>query len=85
MSKSITQDLLFRQSIVAYALKYSITQAAIRYKKRKSYVAYWMKKYDGTRELLQKISARPHSHPNSHTPEELKWIEDYKHRMPNSA
>ena len=85
MSKSITQDLLFRQSIVKYAIKYSITQAAIKYKKCKSFVAYWLKKYDGTRESLMKTSTRPHSHPNAHTAEELKWIDDYKRRMPNSS
>lgn len=85
MSKSITQDLLFRQSIVTYAIKYSITQAAIRYKKCKSFVCYWVKKYDGTRESLMKMSTKPHHNPNSHTVEELKWIDDYKRRMPNSS
>ena len=85
MSKSITQDLLFRQSIVKYALKYSLTAAAIRYQKGKSYVAYWLKRYDGTLDSLKKRSTRPHHHPNEHTAEELKWICDYKRRMPDSS
>jgi transposase InsO family protein len=85
MNKSITQDVLARQSLVKFALKHSLTAAAVRFGKHKSYIHYWLKKYDGTPESLCKQSTRPHHHPNEHTPEELKWIEDYKRRMPDSS
>jgi hypothetical protein len=43
----------------------------------------WNKKYDGTKESLIDKSHRPHStHPNAHTPKELKWIQDYHRRNP---
>lgn len=85
MSNSITQDVLARQSIVKFALKHNLTAAAVRFKKHKSYIHYWMKRYDGTVESLCKKSTRPHHHPNEHTTEELKWIDDYKRRMPDSS
>ncbi len=85
MSNSLTQDVRFLQSICRYALKFGITQAAIRYKKHKSYVHRWLHRYDGTLDSLVKKSTRPHSHPNQHTPEEMKWIEDYKRRMPHGS
>jgi len=85
MSTSITQDVLARQSIVKFALKHSLTSAAVRFGKHKSYIHYWLKRYDGTVESLCKKSTRPHHHPNEHTEEELKWIEDYKKRMPDSS
>lgn len=85
MSKRITQDVLARQSIIKFALKHSLTAAAVRFQKHKSYVHYWMKRYDGTLESLCKKSTRPHHHPNEHTEEELKWIEDYKRRMPDGS
>lgn len=85
MSKSITQDVLCRQSIVKYAQRHSLTAAAVRYEKCKSYVAFWLNRYDGTLASLMKKSRRPHHHPNEHTIEELKWIEDYKRRKPEGS
>ncbi len=35
-----------------------------------------MKRYDGTLESLADRSRRPHSHPNQHTPAQLKLISD---------
>ena len=44
----------------------------------------WNKKFDGTKESLIDKSHKPLTpHPNSHTPEELKWIKDYLKRNPN--
>ena len=40
----------------------------------------WNKIYDGTRESLANHSHRPHSHPNQHTHEEIKLIEDMRKR-----
>lgn len=85
MNKNITQDVLARQSICRYAQKYGITAAAIRFRKHKSYVHRWLHRYDGTSKSLLKQSTRPQSHPNAHTAEELKWIEDYKRRTPHGS
>ncbi len=55
-----------------------------RYHISKSSLMRWNKKFDGTKESLMDKSHRPHSsHPNAHTPEELKWIRDYLRRNPH--
>ena len=55
-----------------------------RYHISKSSLLRWNKKFDGTKESLANKSHRPLSkHPNSHTEEELKWIQDYHRRNPH--
>ena len=55
-----------------------------RYHISKASLMRWNKLYDGTEESLMPKSHRPHTpHPNSHTEEELKWIQDYHRRNPN--
>lgn len=55
-----------------------------RYHISKSSLLRWNKKFDGTRESLADKSHRPLSpHPNSHTSQELKWIQDYYRRNPH--
>ena len=41
-----------------------------------------MKRYDGTLRSLLDRSHRPHSHPNQHTPDEIKLIGDMRRRNP---
>ena len=41
--------------------------------------------YDGTLSSLAERSRRPHSHPNQHTPEELKLISDMRRRNPEAG
>ena len=81
----ITQTMLFRQALINYANKKGVTKAAIRYKTNRQYVYRWLKRYDGTLESLADRSHRPHSHPNQHTPEELKLISDMRRRNPNAG
>ena len=81
----ITQTVLFRQALINYAQKKGVTKAAIRYKTNRQYIYRWMKRYDGTLESLEDHSHRPHSHPNQHTPEELKLIADMRRRNPNAG
>lgn len=81
----ITQEVLFRQALIKYAQKKGVTKAAIRYKTNRQYVYRWMKRYDGTLESLENHSHRPNSHPNQHTPEELKMIADMRRRNPNAG
>jgi transposase InsO family protein len=81
----ITQTVLFRQALINYAQKKGVTNAAIRYRTNRQYIYRWMKRYDGTLESIEDRSHRPHSHPNQHTPDELKLISDMRRRNPNAG
>ncbi len=72
----------YRQSLIQYAKKYGVQQASRRYNKSRSYIYFWLKRYDGTIDSLRAQSRRPHSHPNQHTPEEIKLIRDMRRRNP---
>ena len=75
MSKSITQDMAYRQSLMKYAEKYGVSA--------RSYINFWRARWDGSVESLACRSRRPHSHPNQHTEEELKLIRDMRRRNPD--
>ncbi len=77
---SITQDILYKQSVVKYSYKYGVTKAAIKFKMHRKTIYRWREKYDGTAESLKNKSRRPHRHPNQHTQEEIKLIKDYKYK-----
>lgn len=81
----ITQEILYRQSLIKYADKYGVTKAAIKYKTNRQYIYRWKKRYDGTLQSLTDRSRRPHSHPNQHTEDELKLITDMRRRNPNAG
>lgn len=83
MSKSITQDMAYRQSQMKYAEKYGVSRASRKYNKSRSYIYFWKARWDGSVTSLSCQSRRPHSHPNRHTPEELKLIRDMRRRNPN--
>lgn len=83
MSKSITQDMAYRQSLMKYAEKYGVSRASRKYNKSRSYIYFWKARWDGTVESLACQSRRPHSHPNQHTEEELKLIQDMRRRNPD--
>ena len=83
--KSITQDLLYKQAVISYSYKNGVTKAAIRYKTSRQNIYRWRKRYDGTLQSLVDRSHRPHSHPNQHTPEELKLIKDMRRRNPHAG
>lgn len=77
---SITQDILYKQSVVKYSYKYGVTKAAIKFKMHRKTIYRWREKYDGTAKSLMNKSRRPHSHPKQHTEEEIKKIKDYKYK-----
>ncbi len=77
---SITQDILYKQSVVKYSFKYGVTKAAIKFKMHRKTIYRWREKYDGTPASLKNKSRKPHSHPNQHTEEEIKKIKDYKYK-----
>ena len=82
MSKSITQDMAYRQSLMKYAVKYGVSRASRKYNKSRSYIYFWQGRWDGSVESLACRSRRPHSHPNQHTEAELKLIRDMRRRNP---
>ena len=82
MSKSITQDMAYRQSLMKYAAKYGVSRASRKYNKSRSYIYFWKQHWDGSVESLRCESRRPHSHPNQHTEAELMLIRDMRHRNP---
>ena len=83
MSKSITQDMAYRQSLLKYAEKYGVGCASRKYNRSRSYIYFWKNRWDGTVQSLACQSRRPHHHPNEHTPEELKLIRDMRRRNPS--
>ena len=83
--EKITQTMRFRQVVIEYSLKHGVTKAAVRYKLNRQYVYRWRKRYDGTLQSLADRSRRPHSHPNQHTPEEIKLILNMRRRNPNTG
>ena len=50
MSKSITQDMAYRLSLMKYAEKYGVSRASRKYNKSRSYIYFWKKRWDGTPE-----------------------------------
>ena len=83
MSKSITQDMRYRQSLMKYAEKYGVSRASRKYNKSRSYIYFWRARWNGTPESLACRSRRPRSHPNQHTEAEMKLIRDMRRRNPN--
>ena len=79
---SITQDMMFRQSLMKYAEKYGVERARRKYNKGRSYIYFWKARWDGSVESLAKRSRRPNHHPNEHTPEEIELIKRYRRRNP---
>ena len=54
-----------------------------RYKISKSSLMRWNRKFDGTKASLMDKSHKPLTpHPNAHSDQELKWIQDYHRRNP---
>jgi transposase len=75
---SITQDIIFKQSVVEYSLKHGVTEAAKRYKQHRKTIYRWIEKYDGTLQSLANKSRRPHRSPRAHKESEIKLIKDYQ-------
>lgn len=73
----------YRQSLMKYAEKYGVSRASRKYNRSSSYIYFWKKRWDGSVESLACQSRRPHHHPNQHTEEELKLIQDMRRRNPS--
>lgn len=82
---TLTQKLCFRQSVVLYSQRNSIFSVIRKFGVSRATIYRWRKMYDGTLSSLAERSRRPHSHPNQHTPEELKLISDMRRRNPEAG
>ena len=82
---TLTQKLCFRQSVVLYSQRNSVFSAIRKFGVSRATIYRWRKMYDGTLSSLAERSRRPHSHPNQHTPEELKLIFDMRRRNPEAG
>lgn len=71
---SLSHPKYYRQRIIKYAQKHSITETAIRYRVSRKTVYKWLARYDGTLASLEDRSHRPKTSPRSHTDDELKKI-----------
>ena len=63
-------------------MKNGVSRTSRKYNKSRSYIYFWLNRYDGTMASLKEQSRRPKSHPNQHTPEEIKLIQDMRRRNP---
>ena len=69
---SVTQDMKYRQSLIHYAQKHGVSKASRKYNKGRSYIYFWLARYDGSIASLACKSRKPHSHPKAHSEAELK-------------
>ncbi len=74
----ISQQKYYRQRMVKYAEKHSVTETAIRYKVSRKTVYKWSNRYDGSLASLEDHSHKPKTSPRQHTEKELKQI---RHRL----
>lgn len=70
----ITSNARFRQRVLKYSYKKSVTQASRVFRCSRQAIYEWRARYDGTWKSLVERSHRPHHHPNEHTPEEKEMI-----------
>lgn len=79
---SITQDMRFRQSILEFTRKYGVSRASRKFNKSRSYIYFWLQRYDGTLSSLACHSRKPHSHPSQHSEAELALLRNMRRRNP---
>jgi len=70
----ITQNAHHRQRMINYFKSHGATKTSLRYKVSRKTVYKWVKRYDGTLQSLKDQSRKPHTSPNSHTPEEILMV-----------
>ena len=67
---------------MAFVERHGVSRAARKYNKARSYIYFWLARYDGTIESLACRSRRPHRHPNQHTEEEIRLLINMCRRNP---
>lgn len=79
---TIIQDMRYRQSLLGFALRHGVSKESRKYNKARSYIYFWLKRYDGSIESFACQSRRLHRHPSQHIEEEIKLLQDMCHRNP---
>ncbi len=82
---SITQEGKYRLSIISYAKRFGVSQAARTYHRNRQFIYRLLWRYDGTMESILPRSRRPHHHPNQHTSEEMALIQRMRRRHPHDG
>ena len=59
MSKSITQKMKYKQSVIKYSYKHGVKKASIQFNEWPKTIYRWRKRYDGNIESLRDKSRRP--------------------------
>ena len=85
IKRYLPHELKTRENAVkTYRNGNSISYVCRKYHISRTYLQRWNKQYDGTKESLIDKSHKPISkHPNAHTDEEIKWIENLIKRHKN--
>ena len=83
--QTITEEMRYRLSLIKYARKNGVSKTARIYKINRQYIYRWLNRYDGNIRSLANKSTRPKSHPNMHTPEEIKLIKDMYAKNKNTG
>ena len=73
----------YRQSLILFTLKYGVARTSRKYNKSRSYIYFWLSRYNGTIDSLACQSRRPNSHPKQHTVEELNLLRRMRRRNPD--
>ena len=71
---SVASEAHYRQRVVKYSYKHSVTEAGIRFRRSRQAIYEWRAKYDGKWKSLMEGSHRPKNHPKQHTEEEKALI-----------
>ena len=71
---SITQDMKFRQSLMNYAKKYGVSRASRKYNKSRSYIYFWLKRWDGSVESLAVKRLRDKLEDDTQKPKYIKTV-----------
>lgn len=80
---SITQGMKYRQSLVEFAHRHGVGRASRRHNRARTYIYFWLKRFDGSLDSLACRSRRPRSHPNQHTEEEKALLRNMCRRNPH--
>lgn len=82
----ITQETKYRLSAVKYAEKHGIKKATAIFHTSPASLYRWRKRYYQSGKNIESLSSksrRPKTHPNAHTPAEIKLITDMRRRNTN--
>lgn len=71
---TLTQIARFRQSVVLYSFRNSISYTCCKFNVSRATIYRWHSRYNGTAVSLAPYSKTPLSHSNQHTLEKLKLM-----------